>query len=298
MRNKRVIALGFFDGVHLGHGGLLSTARQRASALGCTASAMTFDCHPGSVISGRSIPLLTSQIDREYLIKSIYGLDEVLFIHFSRSMMEMPWQEFIDECLLRDLDVCHVICGHDFRFGYRGEGSAELLRAHCAARGIGCDVIPEISLGGIPIHSTMIRTLLQRGETEEAARFLGHPHCLSGRVVSGKRLGRTIGIPTANIRIPPTVLPLPTGVYATQVAFDGKRYAAVTNIGHCPTVSDGAPLTVEPWILDFEGDLYGKEIRIFFYKHLRGEQKFPSLEALQAEIRRNADETRAYFANH
>ena len=294
--DRRVIALGFFDGVHLGHGGLLREARLRADELGCTASVMTFDRHPSVVITGRPTPLITSRRDREYLMKSLYGIDEVLFIHFSHAMMEMPWEEFIDDCLLRDLNVVHIICGADFRFGHRGEGTAELLRAACVARHIGCDIIAEISVDGVPVHSTMVRDLLLRGEMEEAARFLGHPHCLSGLVISGKRLGRTIGIPTANIAVPPEVLVLPAGVYATRVVFDGQDYAAVTNVGTCPTISDHAPLVVEPWILDFTGDLYGKEIRVFFHKKLRDEIKFPSLSALQAEIRRNAGETRAYFA--
>ena len=294
--DRRVIALGFFDGVHLGHGGLLREARLRADELGCTASVMTFDRHPSVVITGRPTPLITSRRDREYLMKSLYGIDEVLFIHFSHAMMEMPWEEFIDDCLLRDLNVVHIICGADFRFGHRGEGTAELLRAACVARHIGCDIIAEISVDGVPVHSTLVRDLLFRGEMEEAARFLGHPHCLSGLVISGKRLGRTIGIPTANIAVPPEVLVLPAGVYATRVVFDGQDYAAVTNVGTCPTISDHAPLVVEPWILDFTGDLYGKEIRVFFHKKLRDEIKFPSLSALQAEIRRNAGETRAYFA--
>ena len=294
--DRRVIALGFFDGVHLGHGGLLREALLRADELGCTASVMTFDRHPSVVITGRTTPLITSRRDREYLMKSLYGIDEVLFIHFSHAMMEMPWEEFVDDCLLRDLNVVHVICGADFRFGYRGEGTAELLREACAARHIGCDIIAEIGVDGVPVHSTLVRDLLRRGEMEEAAQFLGHPHCLSGSVISSKRLGRTMGIPTANITVPPEVLVLPAGVYATRVAFGGRDYAAVTNVGTCPTISDHAPLVVEPWILDFNGDLYGREIRVFFHKKLRDEVKFPSLAALQAEIRRNADETRAYFA--
>ena len=294
--DRRVIALGFFDGVHLGHGGLLREALLRADELGCTASVMTFDRHPSVVITGRTTPLITSRRDREYLMKSLYGIDEVLFIHFSHAMMEMPWEEFVDDCLLRDLNVVHVICGADFRFGYRGEGTAELLREACAARHIGCDIIAEIGVDGVPVHSTLVRDLLRRGEMEEAAQFLGHPHCLSGSVISSKRLGRTMGIPTANITVPPEVLVLPAGVYATRVAFGGRDYAAVTNVGTCPTISDHAPLVVEPWILDFNGDLYGREIRGFFHKKLRDEVKFPSLAALQAEIRRNADETRAYFA--
>ena len=208
-------------------------------------------------------------------MKSLYGIDEVLFIHFSHAMMEMPWEEFVDDCLLCDLNVVHVICGADFRFGYRGEGTAELLREACAARHIGCDIIAEIGVDGVPVHSTLVRDLLRRGEIEEAAWFRGHPHCLSRPVVSGKRLGRTMGIPTANIAVPPEVLVLPAGVFAARVAFGGRDYAAVTNVGTCPTISDHAPLVVEPWILDFNGDLYGREIRVFSTKSCGMRSNFP-----------------------
>ncbi|MEA4965103.1 MAG: riboflavin biosynthesis protein RibF [Oscillospiraceae bacterium] len=292
---KRVIALGFFDGVHLGHGGLLRMARRRADERGCTASVITFDRHPSAVITGQPTPLLTSQRDREYWMKSLYGMDEVLFIHFDRAMMELSWEEFVDDCLLQDLAVCHMVCGQDYRFGYRGKGTAALLREACRVRGVGFDEIAEIAVDGVPVHSTMIRALLSDGKMEEAAVFLGHPHCLSGRVISGKRLGRTMGVPTANIPVPSGVQPPPCGVYATMVETDGGRYPAVTNVGNCPTVSDGAPLVVEPWLLDYSGDLYGREIRIFFYKKLRDEIRFSSLADLRAEIFRNAAQTREYF---
>ena len=275
---------------------MLREARLRADELGCTASVMTFDRHPSVVITGRTTPLITSRRDREYLMKSLYGIDEVLFIHFSHAMMEMPWEEFVDDCLLRDLNVVHVICGADFRFGYRGEGTAELLREACAAYTSAATSSRRSAWMACRSTLPWSATCCAGGEMDEAARFLGHPHCLSGSVISGKRLGRTMGIPTANITVPPEVLVLPAGVYATRVAFGGRDYAAVTNVGTYPTVSDHAPLVVEPWILDFSGDLYGKEIRVFFYKKLRDEIKFPDLSALQAEIRRNADETRAYFA--
>lgn len=293
--DKRVIALGFFDGVHLGHGGLLRQAKRLAMQYGCSAAALTFDRHPSELISGRSVPLITSQTDREYLMRSLYGTDEVLFLHFDRAMMGMAWNDFLDACL-HDLCACHVVCGWDFRFGRGGLGDAEKLRGFCAAHGIGCTVVDEIDVDGVPVHSTAIRTLLEAGELEPAARLLGHPHCFSGTVISGKRLGRTIGVPTANVALPQGVVSLPHGVYAAQVEADGRFYPAVTNIGFCPTVTDFAPVIAEPWLLDFSGDLYGRQIRIFLYRYLRAERKFPSLEALQAEILRNAEQTRRYFS--
>lgn len=291
---KRVIALGFFDGVHLGHGGLLREAKRLAAGYGCAAAALTFDRHPSELVTGHAVPLITAQADRAYLMRSLYGTDEVLFLHFDRAMMEMPWDEFLSVCL-GDLGACHVVCGWDFRFGHRGLGDAEKLRGFCAAHGIGCTVVGEIDVDGVPVHSTAIRALLEAGELEPAARLLGHPHCFSGTVISGKRLGRTIGVPTANVALPQGVVTLPHGVYVTQVEANGVSYPAVTNIGSCPTVTDRAPVIAEPWLLDFDGDLYGTQIRIRFYRWLRAERKFPSLEALRAEILRNAAQTKRYF---
>jgi len=293
---KRVIAIGFFDGAHLGHGGLLKMARKRADELGCKAAVMTFDRHPSVVLTGKSKPLISGRRDREYLIKHLYGIDEVIFAHFGYATMNMHWLQFLEDCLIQDLNAVHLICGIDFTFGRGGEGKSWMLKEACERMQTGCDVIEEISLDKIPIHSTLIRGLLLQGRIEDANRYLGHPHCLCGYVTTGKQLGRTIGVPTANIPIPPNVLVLPKGVYVTKVMAEGKLYNAVTNIGCCPTVVEGAPLMVEPWILDFSGDLYGKEIRVFFYKKLRNEKKFPSMEALMEQIHLDAEATRAYFA--
>ena len=142
-----------------------------------------------------------------------------------------------------------------------------------------------------------IRTLLEEGHMEEAAKFLGHPHVLTGTVVTGRKLGRTLGIPTANISIPEGVVQLPFGVYACTALAEGREYLAVTNIGNRPTVG-GHRITVEPWLLDFEGDLYGKGLTLSFYRFLRPEQKFPSLDALKEEIQKNAAQTRKFFENN
>lgn len=293
---KKVIALGFFDGVHLGHGTLLKRASELAAELNCKTMAVTFDRHPSSVITGRETPLLSSQKDRAYLLKTCYHIDEVEFLHFGRNLMHMPWEEFLRLTLVQELQAAHVVCGWDYRFGYRGEGTAEKLAAFCRENGIGCDVLPEYTVNGTPVHSTGIRELLKQGKTEEAALLLGHPHLLSGRVISGKQLGRTLGTPTANLAIPAEVLPLPNGVYATLVEFDGVKHPAVTNVGNCPTVSESAPMRVEAWLLDWSGNLYDREIHVEFYKMLRPEIRFESVEALQAEILKNGRETCDYFS--
>jgi riboflavin kinase/FMN adenylyltransferase len=293
---QRVIALGFFDGVHLGHATLLRCARVRAEALGVSCAALTFDLHPDTLVTGKAVPLLNHRADREWLLRSRYGMDEVLLLHFDRETMRMPWDAFVRDYLVQRLGACHVVCGHDFHFGDRGEGNPERLKALCAELGIGCDVIERVTLGGETVSSTLIRSLIADGEVERANAFLGHPHILSGTVVPGKQLGRTIGIPTANL-CPPDGLLLPRfGVYATRVDVGDAVYPAVTNVGVRPTVRDMPGVTVEPWILGFDGDLYGKTIRVEFHQFLRGETKFPDIEALREEIMRNADQTRAYFA--
>ncbi|MCI8525008.1 MAG: riboflavin biosynthesis protein RibF [Oscillospiraceae bacterium] len=295
MDKGRVIALGFFDGVHLGHAALLRTARQAAARRGVPAAALTFDRPPGELVSGTPVPLINTPGDRAGLMRRLCGIDEVLLCRFDRAMMEMPWESYVEDYLIGRLRAVHVVCGFDHRFGYRGQGTAERLREACARLGAGCDVTGEVSRRGVKVSSTHIRSLLSSGQIEEANQFLGHPHCLTGTVVHGRQLGRQLGTPTANVLLPPGVLSPAFGVYAALACFDGRAVPAVTNIGVRPTVRGGDQVTAEPWLLDFDGDLYGKELRIEFYRFLRPEQKFPSLEALRAAILQNAQETRDFF---
>ncbi len=165
--------------------------------------------------------------------------------------------------------------------------------------GLGCDIVPRVELNGITVSSTHIRTLIAQGEMAEAVRFLGHPHVLTDTVAHGKRLGTTLGFPTVNLRIPQGVLVPAHGVYATQIVLeDGSRHDAVTNIGVRPTVNDGSHLTVESFLLHYEGDLYGRELRVEFFHFLRPEQRFDSLEELRDEVLRNVRQTEEYFAAH
>lgn len=294
-QETRVIALGFFDGVHLGHGALLRRVAERARELDALPTALTFDRSPKSLVRTDTIALLTDPKDRAELMRELYGIREVDVLPFDRTMMEMPWERFVTEVLARRFHAVHVVAGHDYHFGYKGQGDPEKLRHLCGELGIGCDIIGRVELDGVTISSTYIRGLIAEGDAEQARRFLGHPHMMSGTVVAGQQVGRTMGIPTANLVIPQDVLPPAKGVYATRVRVGSEYYAAVTNVGVRPTMGDGRGLTVEPWILDFAGDLYGKDIRVEFYHRLRGERKFDSLEELKAEIFRNAEQTRAYF---
>lgn len=292
---KRVIALGFFDGVHKGHGALLRRVTERAQTLDAVPTAFTFDVHPESLILGRATPLLSTTADRADLMRRLYDIQDVVVAHYDRNMMKTPWEAFITDYLVRDCSAVHVVAGHDFHFGYRGEGNPERLKLKCRDLGIGCDIIHPVLQDGITVSSTYIRTLVAQGEMERARTFLGHPHTLSETVAHGKKLGSTLGFPTVNLHIPAGVVVPSRGVYATRIWVDGVPHMAVTNVGSRPTVDDGEALTVEGFLLDFEGNLYDKTVRVEFYKFLRPEEKFPSLDALRAEIMHNVEQTRTYF---
>ena len=292
---QRVIALGFFDGVHRGHGALLRRAREVADETGALACAVTFDHHPRDLTRGEPTPLINTHQERTTLMERYYGMDEVLVLPFDRAMMEMPWREFATHILSEQMGAIHVVAGHDYHFGYKGEGNVDRLGAICQEMGIGCTIIPPVQIDGITVSSTYIRGLITQGDMERACRYLGHPHLITGTVVHGKQLGRTLGTPTANLLLPSNILVPAFGVYATRVHLAGQTYQAVTNVGVRPTVEDTHQVTVEPWILDFDGDLYGQRMEVEFYTRLRGERKFESLDALREEILRNAHQTRAYF---
>ncbi len=292
---KRVIALGFFDGVHRGHGELLKKTRQRAEEIGAMPSVLSFDVHPDTLVFKKEVPLINSAIGREDLIRRYYGIDNVVFLHFNQHVMHMPWKEFIDS-LIAELNIAWIVVGHDFCFGYKGEGTAARLREYCEGRGIGCDIIPALSVDGRVVSSTYIRELIADGDIETANRFLGHPHTLSDTVHSGYHLGTDLGAPTINMYFPDGVLVPRHGVYATRVIVeDGSGYIAVTNVGVRPTVSSSGRVSVESHLLDYSGNLYGRQARVEFYAFLRGEVKFGSYEELAAQIKKDAASARAYF---
>ncbi len=292
----KVIALGFFDGVHLGHGALLRRAAEVAREKGVKAAVFTFDRPPKEVVTGKTVYLINSAAERQELVHRLYGIEEVILAPFDEAMMHCTWDNFVTELLVKEHGAVHLVAGHDHRFGYKNEGNPQLLQAKCAELGLGCDIIPAVEVEGITVSSTHIRKLLEEGKVEEAAAFLGHRHCLTQTVQHGYRVGRTIGIPTVNLIVPHNILTPALGVYITRVYLsDGRDFAGVTNVGTRPTVSDSDAVSVETFLLDFDGDLYDQTIRVEFCRRLRGEKKFGSLEELRQEIQRNAEQTREYF---
>lgn len=286
---RYIYALGFFDGVHLGHQELLKACCALAEEYGCHTAAITFDRHPKSLFTDNPTVLISTIPDRKLLLNR-YGIESVRVLPVIQEIMNLPWQEFVR--ILLDDGAAGFVCGDDFHFGFRGEGNAEKLQSLCREKGLPCIVVPEQTVGNIRVSSTYIRRQIETGDMATAVKFMGHPYTLTGTVIHGQKLGRKLGIPTANLHLPAGLAIPKFGVYACRILIDGIYYPAVTNIGTRPTVQ-GEGITVEPWILDYSGNLYGREITIEFFKFLRPEQKFPTLDALQAEIRRNAEETRS-----
>lgn len=294
-----VIALGFFDGVHRGHGALLRRTVERAAQLGAVPAAFTFDRPPKEVVTGRTVFLINSAEDRRELMERLYGIRQVIMAPFDRAMMTMGWEAFITDLLVRKYGAVHLVAGHDYRFGYKNEGDPERLKAKCAQLGLGCDIIPKVEHDGITVSSTYIRTLVERGDVERAAEFLGHRHCLSQTVTHGRRIGHVIGIPTVNLAVPMHVSVPCHGVYISRVHLpDGTNYPGVTNVGTRPTVSTDGTVSVETYLLDYDGDLYGQRVRVEFCRRLRDERRFDSLAELKAQIHRDIDSARAYFSEN
>ena len=291
--NHVIYALGFFDGVHLGHAALLSACRILAAKHGCRAGVVTFDVHPETLVLGSAPALINTPRDRDRMLREKFHMDTVVSLPFDEAMRTMPWDAFL-EMLRRDYGTAGFVCGEDFRFGHKGQGNSALLEGYCWENGIPVSVVPEQVIDNIRVSSTYIRSQIASGDMATAVKFLGHPHVLSGTVVHGRALGRTLGIPTANLKLPEGLVMPKFGVYACSCLVDGKRYPAVTNVGTRPTV-EGSRITVEPWILDYAGNLYDREITLGFHYFIRPERKFPNLDALKEEIHKNAEQTRQYL---
>ena len=281
---KRVIALGFFDGVHLGHAALMNKAVEVGAEKGFIPSVMTFDTHPVSLVFGQPVPLINSSTDRAGIIERKFGINDIIILKFDEKTASLKWNEFI-RLLFGKYNACHLVAGQDFRFGSGGGGDSEKLLAECKRLGLGCDIIPEVSLDGVAVRSTVIRVQLLKGEIEKANRFLGHPHVLTGFVCRGQQLGGKLGFPTANMNFEKDVLSPAFGVYATKVILDNRsEFFSITNVGVRPTVDDTNTIYAETHIFDFDGILYDKQLRIEFHSYMRKETKFSDISKLKEQI--------------
>ncbi|MCL2249512.1 MAG: riboflavin biosynthesis protein RibF [Oscillospiraceae bacterium] len=292
---KRVIALGFFDGVHVGHAALLNRALEVGSETGLIPSVITLDVHPQLITRGKEVLLINSLEDRLSIIHRVFGIEDVLPFEFNTQTAAMPWDMFIDY-LIDEFGAKHLIAGADFKFGFGGMGNSRLLLEKCDEKGIGCDIIPHVKQDGIVCSSTYIRELLLSGDIKRANSFLGHAHILTDIVRHGYKLGRTLGTPTINMCFSAGVLVPAHGVYATRIFLeDGAEQIGVTNVGIRPTVSGTDSVTAETHILNFQRNLYGHKVRVEFHKRLRSEIRFDGIDKLKAQIAIDCEEAMRFF---
>ena len=291
MKQKYIFALGFFDGVHRGHQALLAECVRLAEEMDCKTAAITFESHPQSLFREDVPPLLTTLRDRIRLLQR-YGMEQVCPLTVTADVMSTPWKDFLEQLIGRG--AAGFVCGDDFHFGSSGEGNAAKLRQFCLERGIPCVVVPKQCLQGIRISSSYIRRQIESGDMATAVSFLGHGHTLTGTVVTGRKLGHKLGFPTANIELPEGVIVPRHGVYACRAFVGDKEYMAVCNVGNRPTV-EGHQVRTETWILDYSGDLYGQCVTLEFFRFIRAEQRFNSLEELKFAVQLDSSYTRIFF---
>ena len=287
-----VVALGNFDGVHLGHQAVLRRAAEEGQRRGATVVAAIFDPHPRAILGPRVQPelLTTLQLRREVLL--CYGADEVRVIRFDEELSRKSPEEFVRDVLVGEIGAEVVVVGENFRFGHRAVGDVEDLARLMRSLGgeaYGVAVRGEVEKGGI--SSTRIRELVAEGAVDEAAKLLGRPYVLRGEVVVGDRRGTSIGFPTANVLPGPAVVVPARGVYAGFVRVGSDVYAAAINVGVAPTFGRGES-SVEAHLLDFEGDLYGRVVDAGFVRRIRPEWKFSSVGELKEQIARDVEEAR------
>ena len=279
---EHVVALGCFDGLHKGHTELIRRAKSISEGNGCPLAVFSFEEPPKNFFSENSIPLLTSFKEKKRLMRSL-GADLFICIPFDFRIAALAAESFFFDILKNKLNAVHIVCGFNYRFGKDGVGDTALLEKLCRENGIGLSVIPQVCVNGITVSSSEIRNMLAEGNVKNAANLLGRPYSIRSDVVDGQHLGRNLGFPTINQIFEKNSTPLKKGVYATRVRIGRNVRKSITNVGVRPTV-DGKNLCAETNIFDFEGDLYGKCVRVEFIDFIRPERKFDSIEELSAQV--------------
>ncbi len=289
------VTIGNFDGVHLGHQKLFATVVDRARQIGGTSVVITFDPHPLKVLRPGGIKLISTTEQKIELIEQA-GIDVLLIIPFSREFAATTARDFVDTILVGTIGVRELVVGYDYAFGKGREGNIEFLKKVGREKGFPVTVVEAHYVDGMLVSSTRIRELVTLGRMRDVARLLGRYYQIRGEVQRGRqRGGRVVGFPTANLKISEEDLCPKTGVYVTQVLYDGRCYGGVSNIGYNPTFGENK-LVAETHIFDFNDDIYGRSIRINLLRHLRGERKFSGPEELAAQIRRDIETARQVLA--
>ncbi|HSU78780.1 MAG TPA: riboflavin biosynthesis protein RibF [Candidatus Angelobacter sp.] len=293
---EKVVALGYFDGVHLGHQKVIQTAVDEAQKKGRKAAVMTFHPHPSVVLKqlNKRNDYLTPIEEKADLIRKL-GVDELYIVKFDEAFSQVSSQEFVDDYLIK-LNVKHVVAGFDFTYGRMAKGNMTTLENE-SRNMFGVTVVSKVDIGNEKVSTTHIRELILGGHVEQAIPLLGRPYKIRGMVVHGDKRGRTIGFPTANIKThAPFVYPK-TGVYAVKLASDEGEFNGVCNIGYRPTFyeQEKTPL-IEVNLFDFDGDLYGETVSVYWYKKIRDEQKFSGIDELKTQIAKDKQQAYDYFS--
>ncbi|RUR25696.1 bifunctional riboflavin kinase/FAD synthetase [Vreelandella andesensis] len=290
-----VATIGNFDGVHRGHQAILQQCREHSARLNVPLTVVVFEPQPREFFAGDQAPPRLTRLREKVRLLRDHGAEQVLCLPFNDALRSLTGREFIDQVLIEGLGVKHLVVGDDFRFGCDRRGDFNLLEVVGQVEGFGVEHTRTFKVDDERVSSTRVRTLLASGNFEVAARLLGRPYSLHGRVVRDQQLGRTIGVPTANLPLLPQPLTL-RGVFAVVAELaNGQRYPAVANVGFRPTVGSDRP-TLEVHLLEFSGDLYGQRLTVYPCARLRGEVKFDDFNALKTQIEHDQARARRYFA--
>ncbi|MDO8958128.1 MAG: bifunctional riboflavin kinase/FAD synthetase [Rhodocyclaceae bacterium] len=296
--SSRVLAIGNFDGLHLGHRALLERLTAHARRLNLPPAVMTFEPHPRELFTPDQAPARLTSLREKLALLDSCGIEEVFLLHFSRKLAGLSAQEFIDRVLVQGLAVRHLIIGDDFRFGKGRAGDFTMLAAAGQQHGFGVEAMHTIEINGERVSSSAVRDALGAGDLEHAARLLGRPYSIAGRVVHGGKIGRKLGWPTANIQLKRKRVAL-TGVFAATVSGIDKRHLpGAASLGVRPTLGAGLRPVLEIHLFDFDQEIYGAHLTVHLLHKLRDEAKFDSLEALTAQIARDVAATQDYFAGN
>ena len=277
-----VVALGCFDGVHLGHVSVIRRAVEIANDLGLSCIVFTFNEPPKNLFAAEPVPLITSESKKAELIAAL-GVETLVTVPFTKEIADLTPDEFAEQILVKNLRAAHIVCGFNYTFGAKARGNVEFLTDFCKKREIGITAISKLETENKCISSSLIRDHIANGEIETAANLLGRTYSISAEIISDKGLARKLGFPTANQIFTDRTLMPKNGVYATRALIDNRWLPAITNIGMRPTVNGGVRCA-ETHVIDFSGDLYGKDLEIEFIAFLRDEQKFDSIETLSARV--------------
>jgi riboflavin kinase/FMN adenylyltransferase len=289
-----VLTLGVFDGLHLGHQLIIRTVTERARAVGAVPTVITFDPHPRAVLHPESAPPLLQTFDQKVEAFGMLGLEQTVLIRFTREFARVRAEDFLREVVRDRLQAREVYLGRGFAFGHNREGNIELLKKVSGRLGFHAEEVPEVRLRGQRISSSRIRGLLAEGRVNLARRMLGRPYGVEGRVERGQARGRSLGFPTANLRPQNRVIPK-HGVYVTATLIEGAWRRSVTNVGTRPTFQQTPEPSVETFVINWSGDLYGDVVRVRFLHRLRDERKFGSVDELKEQIERDRTRAMRYF---